>query len=245
MVGSYLKNSLLIRLFDMIRDFNVNTSIDKNYDTCIAGTGPAGITLARKLASSGQSIILLEAGGLEYSDQSQEFYECESVGHDGWPQFTRLRYFGGTSNHWSGRCRPFDKSDFSPSAMNDLPGWPIDYRDIEPFLKEAMEIVDLDFTKGFQTLHGNLISKGFYADAFAHSPPTRFKDKYLPQITDNQNIDCFYNATAVDMRLHSEHQKIVAMTISNYQNQRAKISADRFILCLGGIVCRFFRYYLR
>lgn len=219
----------------MLRDFSVHTTIDKNYDTCIAGTGPAGITLARKLAASGQSIILLEAGGLEYSDQSQSFYECESVGHDGWPQFTRLRYFGGTSNHWSGRCRPFDKSDFSAPFINNLPGWPIDYSAIEPFLKEAMEIVDLDFTEGFQTLHDNLISKDFYADAFAHSPPTRFKDKYLREIKASQNIDCFYNATAVDMQLDSGHHKIVTMTISNYQSQRTKISADRFIICLGGI----------
>lgn len=219
----------------MLRDFSIHTTIDKKYDTCIAGTGPAGITLARKLASSGQSVILLEAGGLEYSDQSQGFYECESVGHNGWPQFTRLRYFGGTSNHWSGRCRPFDKSDFSASSVYDLPGWPIDYDDIEPFLKEAMEIIDLDFTKGFQTLHGNLISKDFQADAFAHSPPTRFKDKYLHQITANKNIDCFYNATAVDMQLDSGHQNIVSMAIGNYKNQYSKISADRFILCLGGI----------
>lgn len=219
----------------MLQDFNLQTTIDKNYDICIAGTGPAGITLARKLAAAGRSILLLEAGGLEYSDQSQGFYECESVGHDGWPQFTRLRYFGGTSNHWSGRCRPFDRSDFSSPTINRLPGWPIEYSAIEPYLKEAMEIVDLNPATGFRALHRKLMPKDFYADAFAHSPPTRFKAKYLSDIADSENIDCYYNATAVDLLLNQSQSSITQMVLSNYHNQRTSISADRFILCLGGI----------
>ena len=123
----------------MIYDFNVTTNIEKHYDICILGTGPAGITLARKLSLSGRSVVLFEAGGLEYSEESQEFYDCESVGHDGWPKFTRLRYFGGTSNHWSGRCRPFESSDFSDRKINGLPGWPIRYGlSYRPYKKETL-----------------------------------------------------------------------------------------------------------
>ena len=134
----------------MLFDFNVQTTIDKNYDFCIVGTGPAGITLARELSTSEKTILLLEAGGLNYSDESQDFYKCESVGHDGWPQYTRLRYFGGTSNHWSGRCRPFDSSDFDTQKINGLPGWPIQYSAVQPYLEEAMNILDLDIEQGFK-----------------------------------------------------------------------------------------------
>ena len=141
----------------MLYDFNLTTTIDKNYDVCIAGTGPAGITLARKLSQAGLQVILLEAGGLDYSEQSQEFYECESVGHDGWPKLTRLRYFGGTSNHWSGRCRPFEKSDFEDREINRLPGWPIRYSSIEPYLNEAMKIFDLDTESGFKPINDDLL----------------------------------------------------------------------------------------
>ena len=51
----------------MLFDFNLQTDIDKNYDVCVVGTGPAGITLARKLSAAGQIVLLLEAGGLDYS----------------------------------------------------------------------------------------------------------------------------------------------------------------------------------
>ena len=53
----------------MLFDFNFQTDIDKHYDVCVVGTGPAGITLARKLSEAGQTVLLLEAGGLDYSEQ--------------------------------------------------------------------------------------------------------------------------------------------------------------------------------
>ena len=219
----------------MLFDFNVQTTIDKKYDVCIVGTGPAGITLARKLSTSGKKVVLLEAGGLDYSDNSQDFYECESIGHEAWPKFTRLRYFGGTSNHWSGRCRPFDSSDFDDREINGLPGWPIRYSSIKPYLDEAMGILDLNTERGFQPASDDLLEKYFSPDAFSKSPPTRFKGKYLSEIDNSQNIDCFYNATATDLKLDVSHSSVTNIQISNYKSYKANISANKFILCLGGI----------
>lgn len=219
----------------MLFDFNVQTTIDKNYDVCIVGTGPAGITLARKLSKSGKKVVLLEAGGLNYSEESQDFYECESIGHEAWPKFTRLRYFGGTSNHWSGRCRPFDSSDFNARKINGLPGWPIRYSAVQPYLEEAMEILDLDTEQGFKPINKNLLKDHFSPDAFSKSPPTRFKGKYLSEIEATKNIDCFYNATATDLTLDASHRTVTHVEISNYKNYKTNISAHKFILCLGGI----------
>ena len=168
-------------------------------------------------------------------EQSQDFYECETVGHNAWPKFSRLRYFGGTSNHWSGRCRPFDSSDFNPREINGLPGWPIRYSEIEPYLDEAMEILDLDKEMGFQPANDDLLKRHFSPDAYTKSPPTRFKGKYLSEIESSKNIDCYYNATAIDMRLDKSHQSITHIKISNYNSFSTTVSAQKFILCLGGI----------
>jgi choline dehydrogenase-like flavoprotein len=219
----------------MLFDFNKQTATNRKYDVCIVGTGPAGITLARKLSKFGKKVVLLEAGGLDYSEESQDFYDCESVGHDGWPKFTRLRYFGGTSNHWSGRCRPFDSSDFDVRKINGLPGWPIRYTAIKPYLKEAMEILDLNTGKGFKPINEDLLKRDFSPDVFSKSPPTRFKGKYLSEIDNTQNIDCFYNATATDLKLDTSHGSVTSIQISNYKNYKANISANKFVLCLGGI----------
>ena len=219
----------------MLYDFNLLSNIVSKYDTCIVGSGPAGITLALKLAANGQKVLLLEAGELTYSEKSQEIYDCESIGHDAWPKYTRLRYFGGTSNHWSGRCRPFEKSDFQNRTINGLPGWPIRYNEIAPYLPEAMEILELDLQKGFKPINESTLENHFYADAFSQSPPTRFNSKYIDQITASKNIDCFLNATAVDLQLDKSHQTVTHIKVSNYNGESASARASRFILSLGGI----------
>jgi len=219
----------------MLQDFNLLSNIDGEYDSCIVGTGPAGMTLALKLAASGEKVLLLEAGGLSYSDRSQELYDCESVGHDAWPKYTRLRYFGGTSNHWSGRCRPFEKSDFYDRSINGLPGWPIRYGEIEPYLPEAMTILDLDPDAGFKPINKPSLEDHFYPDAFAQSPPTRFQAKYIDQITASENIHCFFNATAVDIKLDQSHQAVTHIQVANYNGLSTPVKAGTFILCLGGL----------
>ena len=44
-------------------------------DVCVCGAGPSGITIARTLANSGKSVVLVEAGGIEPSEFSQELYQ--------------------------------------------------------------------------------------------------------------------------------------------------------------------------
>ena len=219
----------------MIRDFNLVKNIDQTYDTCIVGSGPAGITLALKLADKGINVALLEAGGLDYSAESQNYYECESVGHDAWPEYTRLRYFGGTSNHWSGRCRPFEASDFDKRVINGLPGWPIRYDSIKGYLEEAMTILDLSVSEGFNPINKPLLTSNFYPDEFAKSPPTRFKKKYLNVISEHKNIDCLYNANVVDLTLDSAHQTVKSITIMNSEGYHTDITAKDVVVCLGGI----------
>ncbi|MEQ9057692.1 MAG: FAD-binding protein, partial [Roseovarius confluentis] len=68
--------------------------------TVIIGSGPAGITVALRLAEKGIPSLILEAGGLEFSDASQDFYRGDVIGDPYYDlDTTRLRYFGGSSNH--------------------------------------------------------------------------------------------------------------------------------------------------
>ena len=46
---------------------------DQIYDVCIVGTGFAGIALALKLHEN-LNVLLLEAGDMDYSTESQEVY---------------------------------------------------------------------------------------------------------------------------------------------------------------------------
>ena len=110
----------------------------------IVGSGPAGVTVARKLAQAKIPSVILEAGGAEYSDESQDFYKGTVVGD---PYFDldscRLRFFGGSSNHWAGWCRVLEAHDFQARPYVPNSGWPIARADIEPFLSEAFDILGI------------------------------------------------------------------------------------------------------
>ena len=77
-------------------------ALRRSFDLCVVGGGPAGVTVARTAAGAGLSVGLMEGGGLDFSQASQDLYAGEVIGRDYFPlDATRLRYFGGTSNHWA------------------------------------------------------------------------------------------------------------------------------------------------
>src|SRR5688500_16926350 len=77
-------------------------------DVCIVGAGPAGITLACELRTSGLRTILVESGGLEADDATQSLAGGEIVSSDCLPalDIARARRFGGTANLWDTRWDP-------------------------------------------------------------------------------------------------------------------------------------------
>ena len=127
--------------------FDLNThqpeGVRDGYDTCIAGGGVAGISLALQLSARGRRVLLLEAGGLEYTNESQDSYRGENTGrayHD--LDIARLRFLGGTSNHWAGRCRTLDAFDFGRDEIAVLCDVPR-----TATIKAAGELVTLKVTK--------------------------------------------------------------------------------------------------
>lgn len=120
------------------------TGFAQGFDVCVIGAGPAGITLALRLAAAGAKVALMEAGGLEISAESQDAYAGAVVGRDYYPLDTaRLRFLGGSSNHWGGMCRPLDASDFAAHSWLPGSGWPIGRADLDRYAAEAGAILEL------------------------------------------------------------------------------------------------------
>ncbi len=49
-------------------------------DVCVVGGGAAGVALARNLASRGHDVCLLEAGGIDFEQATQDLCFGEIVG---------------------------------------------------------------------------------------------------------------------------------------------------------------------
>ena len=220
--------------------FNFNEAwprvAEAQYNFCVCGTGPAGITIARKLAAHGKKVLLLEGGGLSYSDESQDLYKGRSVGQKfWWLQTGRSRFFGGSSNQWTGICAVFDSTTFEATNYPRLPGWPISREQVLRHLDEAKEILDIPAADFSVSKQPGFESPLFDRFAYALSPPTHFSEKYGTEIRHSQQIDAFYNANLVDLRLSDDLARVKHFTIRNYKGEKAGVSATQYILALGAI----------
>ena len=118
---------------------------DITADLCIVGGGAAGISIARTLDDSGIKIALIESGSETFDEATQSLYAGNIVGkpYPVHPDLARLRYFGGSTNHWGGTCWPLDAADFSPKSWVPDSGWPISFADVAPYLDRATELCEL------------------------------------------------------------------------------------------------------
>ena len=207
------------------------------FDVCIVGTGPAGITLARKLGGRGLSVGLFEGGGLEYTSESQALYEGRTVGQPYYPlDGTRLRYFGGSSNHWGGWTRAFDPYDFEPKAYHPMSGWPISMADLDPYAKEATDILNLPEDMAAPDIMPQAADE-LVPRLFRFSrPTTRFGEKYKSELAGSTAIRTYLNANLVDLKLNPDRRAVSEAVFRSYARPDPfRVKARMFVLCLGGI----------
>lgn len=222
----------------MIVDFSSQAeSIARGqFDACIVGSGPAGITLARKLAASGLSVALMEGGSLDYEQRSQDLYAGDIVGRDYHPlDSTRLRFFGGSSNHWGGLCRALEPWDFE--AKRDLPGsgWPISRADLDPYAAEADGIVSIP--GAYEDKTDQFAGDDFRVIRFRHSPPTRFGETFREEIRASDRITLVLNANLVDLDLDDSLGTVTGARFKSYApgDPGILVNARVYCLCMGGL----------
>jgi choline dehydrogenase-like flavoprotein len=199
-------------------------------DYCIIGAGPAGITCARELASKGRRILLIEGGDREWSLDSQSLYEGETIGDKYFDlDACRLRYFGGTSNHWTGWCRPLDALDFEGKGPDKTGAWPIRRSDLDGFFDRAAEILEIEAPAPDMALPGGTLRRIF----ISFSPPVRFAEKYWDEIAGSQRIILALNCNLTGMSVTGG--AVSGITVQNHEGARADIKARTFILACGGM----------
>ena len=119
---------------------SLNTETVEEYDVCIIGSGAAGIAVAKEFIGSKQTVIMLEAGGIDFEEELQTDYTYEALnGREGEWQFTRTRQWGGTTSVWYGRCTPLKPIDLEDRPWVNASGWPISFEELEKYNKRAFD----------------------------------------------------------------------------------------------------------
>jgi choline dehydrogenase-like flavoprotein len=210
----------------------------RTFDACVIGTGPAGMTVARRLAARGFTVALMEGGGIDLESESQALYEGAVVGQDYYPlEDARLRMFGGSSMHWGGRCRELDATSFVPLPFEPLRGWPIARPALDPYQAETDAILELIPAAEAPDIPIAQDEDRFHRVQYRYSPPTRFGEKYRDEIAASEAITCFFNANLVDLRLDDDLATVTGAVFRSFApgDPGFTVRARLYALCLGGM----------
>nr|WP_298682219.1 GMC family oxidoreductase [uncultured Dongia sp.] len=227
-------------------------------DIAIIGAGAAGITLAREFIGSQRHVTLIESGGLEPDEATQALYAGESKGVDYPLEAARLRYFGGSTNHWGGFCRPLAPIDFEARSWVPHSGWPITRATLDPFYARATTICqlgagltagDFDDSAAWRLRAGgkslnwqsiDLPGDDFVTRFFIYSKPTHFGEAYGGEIGRATNITTYLNSNVTEIVPDAAVQRVERLTVATlgvegHPGRRFEIRPRMTILACGGI----------
>ena len=210
-------------------------------DVAVIGAGAAGIAAARRLVERGCRVVLLESGGFDYEAETADLNEGENVGEPYYDlESARLRFFGGTTAIWGGRCAHLDPIDFERRDWVPHSGWPFAAAELEPWYGEARGLLGLPRDRAPRAKPNGLLGELSDDEVAVHH--WEF-DHQFDRFGAVRNGDLI-NHPRLTVAVHATVREIVPLpsgkAISHLDvlapgGRRIKVRAATYVLAAGGI----------
>jgi choline dehydrogenase-like flavoprotein len=219
-------------------------------DLAIIGGGPAGISLALALADTKLNILLLESGGLNFDPANQKMYAGAQTGqHYIALDAGRLRFLGGSTNHWGGWCRPLDTIDFEQRAWMPHSGWPFPKKALDAYYPRAQKLVEAgpwlyDKAGASAAALGaplQLGDGGVYTSWFQFSKtrdsnlPTYFGHRYEDDLKRAPRVKPLLHANVTGIRLARDATRVDHLDVATLNGKRFTVKPRVTVLACGGM----------
>jgi len=219
-------------------------------DICVIGAGAAGITIARELAGRGEDVCLVEGGGLEYGfPDSQVLYQGESVGAPVSLIGGRLRFLGGSTNHWGGRCAPLQDLDFRRREWIPHSGWPFDKSELDPYYARARAVAgfpsnwlsDSDTLAYLKDSLPGINTERLMPFLWHWTPATtgdagwNWGKAYRSVLQESPHVLTLLHANFTGFSTNESRTHVQTATVTALNGISLNITARTFVVCCGGI----------
>ena len=217
-------------------------------DICIIGAGAAGIAIALEFANTTHRVCLIESGDLSFDQETQSLYEMENVGY---PQLetepSRIRYFGGTTNTWTGRCLKLNPIDFESREWVPDSGWAIGYEKLEPYYDRATKLFNIPDSQKLNSAfwqnkpvsqdEQQLLSDSIFSPVISllGKSSIRFGQAYRDKLEKSRNITICLNANVTEIEASDNLNQAVCLHLACLHGSRFFIKAKVYILACGGL----------
>jgi choline dehydrogenase-like flavoprotein len=210
-------------------------------DVAIVGSGAAGQAAARRLLARGRSIVLIESGGLDHDAALADLNRGDVVGQPYHPlEHSRLRFFGGTTAIWGGRCAEFDAIDFERRDWVPQSGWPFGIDEIRSHLADARALLGVDGVDAGRLprppLMQRLSSEELAVRWWTFDPKfDRFTIDQARDLEEDQRCTLLVNATVREVMLSGDKGAVERLDVRTPSGRTIDVRARHYILAAGGI----------
>ena len=210
-------------------------------DVCIAGAGPAGLSLALTLARAGRRVLLLESGRFEAEATIDDLNVFENAGAPLGSLSLRDRRFGGTG--WYGRILPMDAIDLEERAWADSPGWPVPFAGIERYYREAARFLGFERPEALDGAwwRGDAAARALDGDGITPSLHliARSKDlgaRYRRAVESEARLTAVIDATVTVIEVDESGSRVTGLRAAAAGGEPVlPARAGRYVLAGGGL----------